>query len=331
MTSDGASAFPAGPWLLVVGMHRSGTSAMSGVLGALGLSVPQASDLVHWKESNAEHWESAALTEYDDDLLASLGGNWEAPPDFPAHWEAEVPEPRIAAAGSAAWKAFPEPGPLVWKDPRLCLLLPYWRRVLPQPLAAVLVWRSPLSVAASLRKRDGMHLADGIALWERYNHAALANLAGVDTYVCSYDALLEEPKANVAALAEWLRARPQFAAASSAWNEEAAVATISGGGGRDAGDETSLLLPSQQDLIRRLHELDGGHLPLGASPLAEESGWTTALLAARQGSRTREFQIEIANKQRQLEQMRNSSSWRLTKPLRWGLSALGELRSKARG
>ena len=52
--------------------------------------------------------------------------------------------------------AFVDGGPSVWKDPRVCLLLDYWREALTGPLAAVLVWRSPLAVARSLaqRRRD---------------------------------------------------------------------------------------------------------------------------------------------------------------------------------
>ncbi len=152
---------PPGPWLAVLGMHRSGTSALTGALGSLGFGIPQPGDRMDWPESNPEHWESSALTVYDDEVLADLGGSWDAPPELPAGWETGAAirvEPRPE---TVARRAFPDPGPIVWKDPRLCLLLPYWRRFLPGPHAAVLIWRSPLAVARSLQRRDGMHSPRG--------------------------------------------------------------------------------------------------------------------------------------------------------------------------
>jgi len=98
--------------------------------------------------------------------------------------------PRSGAGGP---DGVPRPGPDRVEGPELCLLLPYWRRFLPGPHAAVLIWRSPLEVAGSLRRRDGMQLADGVALWEHYNRSALSNLAGIDTYVCSYGSVLADP------------------------------------------------------------------------------------------------------------------------------------------
>ena len=181
---------PSDPFLVVLGMHRSGTSALTGALGALGFNTPHPGERMDWPESNSEHWESVSLTVYNDRLLTKLGGNWEAPPDFPLEWDGDDVVSELGSPLPILNAAFPEPGPRVWKDPRLCLLLPFWKNILPSPLAAVLVWRSPLSVARSLQKRDGMHLADGIALWERYNRAALENLVGLNTFVCSYDCLL---------------------------------------------------------------------------------------------------------------------------------------------
>ena len=104
-------------------------------------------------------------------------------PQLPEGWENDSGLPDQSAATEALAAAYPDPGPSVWKDPRICLLLPYWRAVLQAPMAAVLVWRAPLAVARSLRRRDGTPLPYGVALWERYNRSAIANLAGTDVYV----------------------------------------------------------------------------------------------------------------------------------------------------
>jgi hypothetical protein len=320
---------PRDPFLVVLGMHRSGTSALTGALGALGFNTPHTDERMDWPESNSEHWESVSLTVYNDHLLAKLGGSWEAPPDLSTKWESDAALSELGSPLPILNAAYPEPGPCVWKDPRLCLLLPFWRTFLPSPLAAVLVWRSPLAVARSLQKRDGMHLADGIALWERYNRAALENLIGLDTFVCSYEAVARDSTSAMNTIADWVSALPQLSGMANQWHRKQSaesIVEVESSKEQDAGSE--LLLAQHHDLTDRLSSLEGGHLPLPSSSLGRESEWTTALLAARSGSRTREFQIELQHKQRELDQLRSSTSWRATRPLRSMISTLGSIRSK---
>src|SRR5580700_11091745 len=80
---------PEGPWLLVVGMHRSGTSAVTGALGFLGFAVPVAQDRWAPSPDNPDHWESRAMGNYDDALLERLGGTWNRPPDPALDWESD--------------------------------------------------------------------------------------------------------------------------------------------------------------------------------------------------------------------------------------------------
>ena len=125
-----------------------------------------------------------------------LTSDWESDPDLA---DAEQGDPSAPAN-----YAFPDPGPVAWKDPRACLLLPLLVGPPSQPVAAVFVWRSPLSVARSLQARDRTALADGVALWERYNRSGLAGLIGVDTFVTRYESIVEDPLGRLGALASWL-------------------------------------------------------------------------------------------------------------------------------
>lgn len=333
--NSGTSAMPPGPWLMVVGMHRSGTSAVTGALGAMGFATPHQDDRMGWNESNPDHWESVSINRFDEGLLSRMGGSWEAPPDLPVGWEMDTEVDQVSDLVAIVERTYRDPGPIVWKDPRLCLLLPYWRRVLPPPLAAVLMWRSPLAVARSLHKREGMPLANGVALWERYNRSALEHLVGVDTYVCDYDKVLDDPHAEFATIAEWLSFLPQFEAQAGSWNLGDAASMITEPTSRplraDSQSDDELILEQQRELIDRLSELAGGHRPLGPTPLAHESGWTTALLASHRGSRTRELnrleverkglETQLAEKERALDELHRSASWRMSRPLR-SLAAL---------
>ena len=208
MVGSGGEGYPPGPWVLVLGMHRSGTSALTGALARLGLATPAPGDLVAGRYDNPVHHESAALTDLDDALLGALGGSWSAPPVLEPGWERAASLAAVLAGGpDAARRAYPGVGPIAWKDPRLCLLLPLWRRLLPGPLSIVLVWRAPLAVAHSLRARQGFTLSLGLALWERYARDAVHALAGEACVVVRYEHLVNDPAGQLAGLAEWLAER----------------------------------------------------------------------------------------------------------------------------
>jgi hypothetical protein len=275
---------PMGPWLLVVGMHRSGTSAITGALGRLGFAVPVPGDRYEPSGDNPDHFESRAIGLHDDALLERLSATWDRPPD-PARQPVDpsigtfdgLDDPALPAS-----EAFPNAGPVVWKDPQVCLLLPYWLAHLPKPVAAVFIWRSPLPVAHSLRTRDGLHLADGVALWERYNRSGLAGLVGVDTFIAHYDSIVEDPMGRLGELAGWLADLPQFALHAPHWDLPGAAAAISPHLNRQhvAGD-SEVLLDEHRQMVEQLDALQGPHRPFN-SPLPEaESPWTTALLRDR--------------------------------------------------
>jgi hypothetical protein len=58
-------------------------------------------------------------------------------PRLPEGWESHERLPDRTVASELLAAAHPEPGPSVWKDPRVCLPLPYWRRALHAPVATL--------------------------------------------------------------------------------------------------------------------------------------------------------------------------------------------------
>jgi hypothetical protein len=301
--SEGA----AGPWLVVVGMHRSGTSAVTGAVGALGFNAVSADDRLSPHESNAEHWESLSILRHNDDILAHFGGTWDAPPALPEGWETERGLPDRSIASSLLAEAYPSRGPSVWKDPRACLLLPYWREVLQGPVTAVFVWRAPLAVARSLHRRNGIPVPYGVALWERYNRSAIANLAETDVYVIDYDAVIENAESVMEGIISWLRSTRGLEGLQR-WDEERALSVITSDlrhesmRATDRGDH--ILLDEQSQLVRYLTELGGAHHGLPPLP-NDESPWTEAMLEARRSSSI----LELRKLQRQVEHTEGERDW----------------------
>jgi hypothetical protein len=165
-------------------MHRSGTSFVASVLPALGISLGDSDRLLRPGPDNpAGYYEVQSILELNDELLARLGGAWDAPPVLDPGWEhdIELDDFRVRAAdiveetfgvdaNRAHFAAF--------KDPRLSLLLPFWRTVVPIATTVVLV-RDPTEVAASLAVRKyAVPAAQAAGLWLRYLLAATTNDPG---------------------------------------------------------------------------------------------------------------------------------------------------------
>jgi hypothetical protein len=167
-------------------------------------------------------------------------------------------------------------------------------------VAALLVWREPGEVARSLHQRDNLPLASGLALWERYNRAALRNVAGLDTYVVHFDDVVADPSSSLVAWADWLRSIPAFTPLAAGWDAGRAAEVIAPELRHQAASRAdrgrSLISLEQQRLADRLHDLSGSHRPLAHVEMGDETPWTTALLAARRDATRGQWQAEVARR-----------------------------------
>lgn len=194
--------------VLVVGMHRAGTSAVASALGELGLVLPRAGDLVGPGFGNElGHFESHSLMAICDEVLTCLGGAW------------DLPRPKRSSLRRSGTRSCDPLSPRRRRPSRQpsrhptgrsagrtreALLLPFWRRAITRPMAVVLVVRDPLEVAMSLDRRNALGRPTGLALWERYYRRALAGLEGLPVYVSCFEGAISEPDAWKADLAGWL-------------------------------------------------------------------------------------------------------------------------------
>ena len=192
--------------VVVLGMHRSGTSAATRVISLLGVPLCRPADLVGTHRGNEwGHWESAPLVAENERLLSSLASTWWCPPQSTSEVAAMTGDAaRVAAARAVFIRSFPDPQ-WVWKDPRISLLFPFWRRALPRPPVVILACRSPAAVAASILRRDQVSLQFGLALWERYLSLSLAGAQGLPMLVTTYDDLISQPVEWASRMAGFLR------------------------------------------------------------------------------------------------------------------------------
>ena len=182
--------------LVVLGMHRSGTSALARVVSLLGADLP--TDLMPALPGNNEtgFWESQELVDIDDQVLASGGSSWDDLSAFPDSWIASPLAPvfREKAVRVLA-RDFEQSSLFVLKDPRFCLLVPFWTSILEElgaEPAFLIMIRNPLEIAASLKRRDGFPPAKSCLLFLRYMLAAERETRAYPRTFVNFETLLED-------------------------------------------------------------------------------------------------------------------------------------------
>ncbi|MBP3983145.1 hypothetical protein J5837_01805 [Pseudoxanthomonas helianthi] len=184
--------------LLVAGMHRSGTSAVTGSLERLG--IPLGSSLLEPGEDNPKgYFEHARAVAIDDKLLDALDRRWDDIRALPQGWQqTEAAKVAGMAIAEMVREEFATTPVFAIKDPRLCRLLPAWRNGLAKAGAeprVLLVARHPREVAASIHRRNDWPALVSEVLWLRYMLAAERDSRRLRRFVLTYDQLMRAPLA----------------------------------------------------------------------------------------------------------------------------------------
>lgn len=317
--------------LLILGMHRSGTSALTGVLAKLG-AYPGPSLVPGIAAVNAKgFWEHPGVVDIHERLLEALHRSWHDVGPLPWDWRrtasADICKAEIRTLLERDFSTHPF---WVLKDPRMCRVLPMWLEVLTAMAIEprhVIALRHPLAVAASLEKRDALPTAHGCLLWLAHMiDAEKATRGGMRTFV-SYDALLDDWRATIAQLAYELQLPLQ-------WDDPAIAADIDAfldpalkhhAAPRQTSDHPAIACAL--DLYRRL--TGGKDVETAVEALAPEfdrlvglvTPWSDSLNQLR---RTHSHTLAQADLQTQratnyageVARIKSSLSWRITAPLR---------------
>lgn len=200
-TSSGIESSPKRTCLLVLGMHRSGTSALTRVLALLGAALPKNLMPAVKDNNEAGFWEPQLLANLHDQMLAEAGSRWD---DWRAFDLAGLPEARLryykAEIGRLISEEYTDAPLFVLKDPRVCRFAPLYEEVLGELGVSPLFvhsLRNPLAVIGSHTKRDGMTEGFASLLWLRHVLDSEAATRGKARAFLSYEALLHDWRAGV--------------------------------------------------------------------------------------------------------------------------------------
>lgn len=179
---------------IVLGMHRSGTSCLTGLLETSGLrvgSVPR-----YCRDNKKGNIENPLVNLCNDRILRRSGGSWDRPP------KQILLEKNCPVDMGDILQTLKRHEPWAMKDPRLLLTLEAWLPYLPT-FQLVGTFRHPIAVARSLSRRHQWPIQKGLDLWLHYNRRLIHfhiehgfpmvrfDLAG-DAYLRQYNGLCNE-------------------------------------------------------------------------------------------------------------------------------------------
>ena len=186
--------------VFVLGMHRSGTSALARVLNLMGVDLGIDSE-TGGKDNQRGFWENPELVTINEDILKSINSSWQDLHSLPNQWWlSETMAPFIRRIDQNIDRVFSKS--TVWglKDPRVCRLLPLWLPLLKQKNCQpsfICITRHPLEVMRSLKTRNQFSSWKGYLLWLKYILEAEQGSRGYPRVFVTYEDLLNDYAATI--------------------------------------------------------------------------------------------------------------------------------------
>lgn len=176
------------PFIVIAGMHRSGTSFLAKACNLGGVYLGNYDTLSHheWnsiKDNLRGHWENSNIMNLFDQILDYSKGSWDDPPK-----EIIFTEENIIKLKSFL-KTLSTPVTLAYgfKDPRFLLLYKKYLSNFPENTIVMGIFRHPLKVAESLAVRNNFSYEKSIKLWTIHNEKLLSLLEEKPGYLFSFD------------------------------------------------------------------------------------------------------------------------------------------------
>lgn len=181
--------------LLILGMHRSGTSAVTRVVNLLGADIGK--NILLPGEGNSEgFWEHHEAMETNHYLLEAFGRTWFDIRPLPAGWMEQRPgQDALARIKTLVQNEFATQPVVAVKDPRMCLTAPVWIEAFQAcgyEVQCLFVVRDPREVADSLQARENWPREPAFLLWSHYMAEAILATRQCKRALITYDQLLHD-------------------------------------------------------------------------------------------------------------------------------------------
>lgn len=194
--------------LLVAGVGRSGTSALTRVVNLLGAALPDR--LLDENPGNERgYWEPWHIVELSEEILRCFGSDWYDSRPLPEGWfETARAKGYIERASEVIEGEYRGAALIAIKDPRLCRLAPIYLAALQQlgyEARAIIPMRNPGEMAASIHRREGTDRRSGELIWIRHMLEVEAATRHIPRVWTAYDGLMKDWRSVVRHISSTLR------------------------------------------------------------------------------------------------------------------------------
>jgi hypothetical protein len=179
--------------VVILGMHRSGTSAVAGIISLFGSKNPKT--LMEAADDNPNgFFESQLVVDLNNEILNYIGLAWDSvcEPLLNDYIIFDLLREYKDRATLLIKEEYQGESFIYIKDPRMCILFPFWENILLSlgyNIRIILVYRNPLEVARSLRKRNRFSEQKSFMLWLTHNISAEFNTRNCERYFINYSDL----------------------------------------------------------------------------------------------------------------------------------------------
>lgn len=190
--------------IVVLGMHRSGTSALCGLLNLAGVYFGRGDEFIPANEENPKgFWERKDVRRLNDDMLHALASDWSEI----SHLEREKLSSEVLDSfqirGKSILDNLQEDAPADvsgLKEPRFCLLMDFWASVLSSEVFYILLHRDTEEIAISLKTRNNIPAEVANYLTEQYLGKAICALQTRNCHITCFENLISDPASELEAI-----------------------------------------------------------------------------------------------------------------------------------
>ncbi|VAW35548.1 hypothetical protein MNBD_GAMMA01-1260 [hydrothermal vent metagenome] len=199
----------------ILGMHRSGTSALAGVLNIMGISAGD--DLLPANDTNPKgYFENKSVYWHNEKILKQCNSSWSDHLFAIDEVDSEKKQQFIHEAAQIIAAQYQDYSKFIIKDPRICLLFPIWEAACQQldiNIQVIIPYRNPFEVAESLTGRNRFSKEKGLILWLRHFYLAEFYSKKYPRIFVSFNDLLDNTKQYIHKIADFTQLKVNKTAA----------------------------------------------------------------------------------------------------------------------
>lgn len=183
--------------VIILGMHRSGTSATTGMLRCLGVTLGKELYRGHAHVNAKGYFEHSNIADANEEALLAINSSWDDfLPKQDNWWQNTALKLYEKKIKRNIRKDFSQSAVWAIKDPRVCRLIPWWLDILANEnvdAKYLIVIRPPHEVYLSLERRDGFSLEKSYLLWALHYLDAEYWTRGLPRTFVTFDNLINNP------------------------------------------------------------------------------------------------------------------------------------------